>query len=68
MDSVDSETKTIRIQFYYIFPTESAGDDKECFVDFIADNNEIKCIVVDLKKELETLKKEADDLEAQKNK
>ncbi|MEY4048199.1 MAG: hypothetical protein RL284_1750, partial [Bacteroidota bacterium] len=53
MDSVDSETKTIRIEFYYIFPMESAGDDKKCFVDFIADNNEIKCIVVDLKKELE---------------
>jgi hypothetical protein len=53
MDSFDSKKKTIRIQFNLEFRPKSAKDDRECFFDFIAGNNELKCIVVDLKKELE---------------
>ena len=53
MGSFDSETKTIRIKFDLESRPQSATDDKEYFVDFIADNNELKSIVVDLQKELE---------------
>lgn len=53
MDSFDSKTKTIRIKFDFESLPQSATDDKEYFVDFIADNYELKSIVVDLQKELE---------------
>jgi hypothetical protein len=53
MNSYDSETKTIRAKFDLESRPKSAIDDKEYFVDFIADNNELKRIGAELKKELE---------------
>ena len=49
----DSETKTIRIKFELEFRPQAATDDKQYFVDFIADSNELKRIATDLKTELE---------------
>src|SRR5690606_11333538 len=53
LTSYDSEAKTIRIKFEFEFRPQSASSDKKYYVDFIADNNELKRIAADLKKELE---------------
>jgi hypothetical protein len=53
MESFDSEIKTIRIKFDLESRPQSATDDEECFVEFIADNNGLKSITTDLKMELE---------------
>lgn len=52
LDNFDSEKKTIRIKFDLESRPQSATDDKEYSVDFIADNNELNRIVLELKKEL----------------
>ncbi len=53
LDSFDSKTKTIRIKFNLEIRPQSATDEKDYFVDFIADNNELNSIALDLQKELE---------------
>jgi len=53
LENFDSEPKTVRIKFDLEFRPQSAIDDKEYFVEFIADNNELKSIATDLKSELE---------------
>lgn len=53
LDCFVSEAKTIRIKFDLESRPQSAIDDKEYFVEFVADNNELKSIATDLKKELE---------------
>lgn len=53
MDSFDSITKTISIKFNLESRPQSAIDEKNYFVDFIADNHELKSIALDLQKELE---------------
>ena len=52
LNSFDSEPKTIRIKFDLEFRPQSATNDQEYFVDFIADNQELKRIKLDLEKEL----------------
>ena len=52
LDNFDSKPKTIRIKFDLESRPQSATDDKEYFVDFIADNQELERIKLDLEKEL----------------
>lgn len=53
LDGFNKDNKTFRIKFDLEFRPQSATDDKEYFVDFIADNFELKRIVNELKKELD---------------
>lgn len=53
MDSFNSQIKTIRIIFDYESKPKSASEEKEYFVDIVANNNELKRIKLDLEKELE---------------
>jgi hypothetical protein len=53
LDRFDKDNKTFRIKFDLESRPLSTQDDKEYFVDFIADNNELKRITSDLKKELD---------------
>jgi hypothetical protein len=53
MDSFNSITKTIRIKFNLESRPQFATDEKNYFVELIADNYELKCMALDLKKELE---------------
>jgi hypothetical protein len=53
LDSFNSQIKKIRIVFDYESKPKSANKDKECFVDIVADNDELKRIKLDLEKELE---------------
>lgn len=53
LDRFNSQIKTIRIIFDYESKPKSASEEKEYFVDIIADNDELKRIKLDLEKELE---------------
>jgi hypothetical protein len=52
LNDFTSERKTFRIKFDLESRPKSATDDKEYFVDIIADNNELKRLSTELKSEL----------------
>jgi len=53
IDIFDSKSKIIKIKFNHESRPQSAKNEKDYFVDFIANNDELKSIVLDLQKELE---------------
>lgn len=52
LNDYKADSKTFRIKFNLEPRPQSASDDKEYFVDFVADNNELKRISMALKSEL----------------